>query len=109
MMLVEMQQNLTIRISGEGKILILLLQLFPQLNMVVDLTIDRQRNLLANIGDGLGAGQQAVDGEPLVGQVTVAKALDTVPVGAAVPQQLRQGENLENLKFIRDGREVGNH
>ena len=46
------------------------------------------------MGFYLSAGQEAVDGEPLVGEVAVLEAGDAVPVGAAVAQQLGESQQL---------------
>ena len=44
--------------------------------------------------DGLRPRVEANDGEPLVCEDAVAEAVDAVPVGAAVPDRLRQADHL---------------
>ena len=78
-----------------------LLQLGAQCAVVVDLAIDGERGVPGGVGDGLqrvtlqqqqqqqqqpdlSPRQQTVDGESLVGEVTVPEAGDTVPVRTTV-------------------------
>ena len=92
MLLIEMQQDLTVAVRGKLHLRVDLLELSPQLAVVVDLPVDGEGGVPGGVGDGLGPGQQAVDGESLVGEVTVAEAGDPIPVWAPVSQQLRERE-----------------
>ena len=82
-----------------------LLQLGAQCAVVVDLAIDGERGVPGGVGDGLqtvtlqqqqqqqqqldlSPRQQPVDGESLVGEVTVAEAGDTVPVRTTVSKKV---------------------
>ena len=100
MLLVEMKKNLTVTVRGEDNVWIDLLQILPQLNMIVDLTINRQSSLLGVVGDWLSPRQKSIDSKSLMSEVTVLEASDSIPVRSSVSQQLGQGEKIRSQVSI---------
>ena len=94
MLLVEVEQDLAVAVRGEHHVRVLRLQLLPENSVVVDLTIDGERRVPGVVGDGLGSGQQPVDGEPLVGEVAALEASYSIPVRTSVSEEFRQREKL---------------
>ena len=92
--LVEVEEDLAVAVRGEHHVGVLRLQLLPESPVVVDLPIDGERGVPGVVGDGLGPGQQAVDGEPLVSEVAALEAGDPIPVRAAVSEQFGEREQL---------------
>ena len=81
-------------VRGEHDVGVLLLQLGPEVPVVVDLSVDGEGGVPGVVGDGLGPGQQPVDGEPLVCEVAALEASDAIPVRTSVSQEFGEREKL---------------
>ena len=92
MLLVQVEQDLTVAVRGKLHLWVKFLELGPQIAVIVDLPVDGESRVPGSVGDRLGPGQEAVDCESLVGEVAVSEAGDPIPVWAPVSQQLGKRE-----------------
>jgi hypothetical protein len=101
LLFVQMKQDFTVRVSGEGIIQIWVrpLEVGLQLRVVVDLAIDRYGGVIIIVDDWLCSGIKSDNGQPLMCQDAVLEASDAIPIRTSMLKEF--GQSIFSLKLVK--------